>query len=1572
MKLLSYNAALAIILAVCGGVIGMLLLAEAPHGRVAGRMVTADGGMALRHVPVTLVPMDEAQTRSYSTTTDARGNFAFLHVPVGLYRLHARTRAHEQPTQQVVVEEGETERQTFELKPQQPFLRIFDNQQVFTTHEAPKLRCHGFTPDSQFEVKIYRVATSVALNAWHGWLSSAMAIPGNNLREANLDALPQLTQLAGFTQQVKRRDDEGVFREEIHLGKQAPGMYLVALQATKARAVTVLTVTDLGLVVKASSSQVLAYALEIDTGKPVANAQVEVKQQDKLLAQGRTGSDGLLVLRLPAERANGEIGVLGHYGQSLALANFYEYEHETNKPLKVYTYTDRPVYRPGHTVHFKSMLRELSGEHYSVPSPREATVRVVDGSENAVFNGTFYTNRFGTLAGEFPLSENALPGTYALTINTGDGTYDASFSVAEYRKPEYEVNVEPMRSRCTNGEIIDAKIGATYYYGAPVPNAKVDYYVTRSQYYYYDAGAEWDNDPGGGEGDVDFDDGGGYGEGEIVTSGHGVTDSSGLLAVRIPTRTKEEKDESGDSAQDWRYTIHATVTDASKRGEEGSGSVMVTPGDFRLEATQDAWVAKPGQAVRVTVRALDYAGKPVPHARGQVEFTREEWRDNSVQHLELVSQGWQADGDGKAQVTVTPRKDGDYRILFTAADSRGNRMTHSTSLWTMSEDCASFDYPYQDLEVKADKALYKEGDTAQIMVNTRYAPQIALLTIEGTDIKEHRLVKLSGKSTIVNVKVRPDFMPAVRASVCFIKGKHLLSGEANIKVSRERKALRVQIVADKPSYQPGEKAVYQVKTTTPQGQPVPAEVSVGVVDESVYAVAADSTPEITAFFYPKRVDGVRTVFSFPEVYLSGDDKAGSKIRTRRDFPDTALWEPAVVTDENGSATVTLTMPDSLTTWRTTARAVDLETRVGQGTAKTIVSKPFLVRLEAPRFFTQGDQVEVAAVAHNLTDQPVDATVGLDAGALQVHGNVTATRRIAPGQTERIAWEVTAPSIGNLPVRVWGKAGALADAMELTLPVIPKGRPCSTAHSGVVLAQETIPEEIRADCVPGSQQLTVRLTPSLASAMLGSLDYLAQYPYGCAEQTMSSFLPDIVLMQLLEKTGIRNPGLKRQLPKMVQAGLLRLYGYQHSDGGWHWWEFDDTDPWMTAYVVYGLLQARDAGFSVTPRVLDQGIEALARLATDGTKKDPDTVAFMAYVLALAGRSDVAISLADSFLGPANSGKLAQLGDWGQGMLMLALDKLGRTSEARALLEPCWRHLANGQYAPQHGSRECEDAEHAAALLMAGSEVAPDDPRLAELVSWLFRQRQENHWTSTRDTAFVLYGLSRYLIVSHELQPNMDAVVTLDGNVMARKHFAAADIFQPEFTLTLDAAALDKAAHGRRFTLAIAKSGTGRLYYSTALSQVAAEDLTVPVYGDAGLRIDRSYRQLIAGERPKPHNAWERSQTSYHNGDIIEVTLTIHAARPYDYLMVEDMLPAGCEVRDRGTIDPWDWNYWWCEQIVRDQKVGFAIRHLNPGVQRITYRMTAQTPGRFTALPPIIYNMYDPTARGDGMAEVINIR
>ena len=241
---------------------------------------------------------------------------------------------------------------------------------------------------------------------------------------------------------------------------------------------------------------------------------------------------------------------------------------------------------------------------------------------------------------------------------------------------------------------------------------------------------------------------------------------------------------------------------------------------------------------------------------------------------------------------------------------------------------------------------------------------------------------------------------------------------------------------------------------------------------------------------------------------------------------------------------------------------------------------------------------------------------------------------------------------------------------MTMDIVPHGLKRTTGNT-MTVTQKDADQTINLD-VPGradtqARSLRIEVSPSIAGALFGALDYLTSYPYGCTEQTMSSFLPNIVVAQTLKDVPTAKIRASNDLDNKVRKGLDRLYAYQHADGGWGWWKDDKSDPFMTAYVVDGLTMASRAGYQVDNWRHSQGREKLSSLLTagkndNGNPIDDETRAYMIY--AFTESSDGDVHFLDELYGKRNN-----LGSYGRALLALALQerKDARAQEVAKLIE-----------------------------------------------------------------------------------------------------------------------------------------------------------------------------------------------------------------------------------------------------------------------------------------------------------------
>jgi uncharacterized protein YfaS (alpha-2-macroglobulin family) len=758
-----------------------------------------------------------------------------------------------------------------------------------------------------------------------------------------------------------------------------------------------------------------------------------------------------------------------------------------------------------------------------------------------------------------------------------------------------------------------------------------------------------------------------------------------------------------------------------------------------------------------------------------------------------------------------------------------------------------------------------------------------------------------------------------------------------------------------------------------------AELSLGVVDEAIYAIRRDTTQDPLAFFFGHEWNMVHTEDSL-NFYFNGEAgkrrmrlaalREPSRLaqlkpdrmvqpKIRKAFPETAFWAADLVTDAGGKAQAKVEFPDSLTTWRATARGVTADTRVGGAITKTIVRKNLILRLAVPRFFVQGDEITISALVHNYLATEKTVRVSLDVKGLDVLDGATRDVRVLPRSEVRLDWKVRAQQVRNAVLTGKALTDEESDALELELPVNIPGVKLSQSRGGALTAGSSADFDLTfpAKVQPGSRALGIRVSPSIAGSLFGALDYLTTYPYGCVEQTMSSFLPNIVVTQAVNELGLKVSLDTAAVQQKIRAGIDRLNNFQHEDGGWGWWETDESHPFMTAYVVAGLAQAKAAGVQVEAERIEKGAQWIGKSFGADGKLAPDLRAYMQYALAVAGKPD-ANALAQVFE------QRTKLSPYGLAILGLALElaKDARTGEVAVALEQAAQQ--DSEQAWWTATRDqmldfTEDAtpEATAYAVKFLSHQRPNSPLLPKAAQWLMKHRNEGYWwSSTKQTAMVIYGLTDYLKATGELNPNMVATVLVnDVPVLTKKLDQAAALGLPE--LVLDQSNLQaELSH-----ILIVTTGQGRLYYSTRAECYSADDKFQKT-GTTSLNILREYFKLVPtkdGDKIVYDLAPLTGSTA--SGDTIAVRLTVTGTE-WKYLMVEDPIPSGTEFIERDSSyelksrPPW-WQYFFTRRELHDDRVAIFQTYFPQGQQQYFYLLKVVNPGIFQVSPARVQPMYN---------------
>ncbi|MCS7181118.1 MAG: hypothetical protein NZ891_07205, partial [bacterium] len=415
-----------------------------------------------------------------------------------------------------------------------------------------------------------------------------------------------------------------------------------------------------------------------------------------------------------------------------------------------------------------------------------------------------------------------------------------------------------------------------------------------------------------------------------------------------------------------------------------------------------------------------------------------------------------------------------------------------------------------------------------------------------------------------------------------------------------------------------EEIIYKIKTTDYKGNPISSELSFQVVDEAIYAISPELQVKIEDFFYGNKPNYVSTNYSFFEYSYGGASKDIKDIDIRRKFKDTAYWNPYIFTDNAGNAQVSFNLPDNLTTWRAKGIAVTDKTIVGTGINKIITSKPLIARLIIPRFLIEDDILFVSGIIHNYTDKNQKLKVILKGDGIEILNKNEIEISVEPNKEKKVEWQIKVKDKEKAKFTLFAYNSEVKDGMELEIPVYLYGSQIWEVRSGRY--DKKIDEKFEIPINAIKVKLISIIYPSIASGLYHGLNYLVSYPYGCTEQTMNTFLPVIYVNSAIKNLGFEELyfladtkqgylEMLKELPKIMNKGLLKLYKYQHQDGGWGWWENDPSHPFLSAYVMYGLSQVKKCGYLIDENVFLKGKNYLRNLIP--SIKEKDTLAYVLY-------------------------------------------------------------------------------------------------------------------------------------------------------------------------------------------------------------------------------------------------------------------------------------------------------------------------------------------------------------------------
>lgn len=1557
----------------------------------------------------------------------------------------------------------------------------------------------------------------------------------------------------------------------------APGAYLLEARSGGHTARELVLVGRTLLTLKAAGERAVVWCCDALTSEPVAGARVVLHERRYdagrwvwRRVEGTSGADGTFATPLEARAEGGELLACAESGERAAFTlGERPYAPDRGEPWRLYAVTDRPAYRPGDTVQWKVTARVQKDGRYVTPANARVRYELFDPRGASVHKGELALNAFGSAWAEFaPTTAHGL-GEYRVTFEVPESAGSRIvgsaqlFRLEEYKLPEFEVTLAlPLENGQPKlfapGDRVEADLVARTYFGAPIANGDVELVVWQRPYWsswptpreypwLYETQDEnrWNR----------------WNKGNQIHRVTLKTDASGRARVSF-----EAPDAGG---QDSEYVLEARVTDASRREITSTQSVRVTQKAYAVNTTFAHQLHRPGDEIEVRFEARD-ANDNARAVEGKLTATRrtwgEVWRDPAGQEVRgaavelarsadpsaplerragwrLVRSGYEQEevatgrvttgADGRARWSFRAPKAGYYTVAWSSRDDRKQPIVSEAACFVADEDTRVTGYRSGGVEIVLDADTLKLGERVPVLVTTSSSNRWVLLTVEGERLHSFQVVHVEGSAKLVSLALGEEHVPNA-----WISAHTALNGDAyadvkEIVVPPVARFLAVELTPDASDVEPGAHGKLRVTTRDARGEPVPAEVTLSVVDESVLALQSEYAGDPRAFFHGQRRelrvstrtslesrpflrlvrdengrlrdqrqawaessndfeagdvsatgagglakikeesrfggssvraahgstrgrrDAPRSVLALDAAGEKKDLAAGNEIAgasepvvvVRSDFRETALWKPDLVTGADGRGECEFTYPESLTRWKASARAMAADARTGWANTSTRTRKPLTARLAAPRFFVAGDECVVSALLDNQTNAPLDARVELALTGLDVIAAPALAATVPANGQRRLDWKVRATAAGSAKFVLTARAGDLSDGVERRYPVHAHGIDAQVARALRFDAGELVFElELPAARQKDTSSLEVQVAPSLAVTMLDALPYLVDYPYGCTEQTMSRFLPAAIVARTLRERGLSEEealtrvfgGIEREsaekthpagrralteLAAITRASLERLADFQHGDGGWGWWKEGDSDRWMSAYVVWGLALARDAGLDVDRSRLERGAEYLKRELVEA-EQDADMQAWMLHALAAWSKDARASDHVEHAIQNVWA-RRDELNAYGRALFALACQGFGRTDRARTMLD----NLLNGvkidaaadtsridRGAAQHHAAASKTAhwgadgigwrwtdssvETTACALRALVAIDPQHELVSPVMTWLVQNRRGAQWSNTRDTALVVLALNEYLSHSGELGRDVEYELSVNGKALGRTKLSAQELLRAPGRFTLDARDLRDGPNEVRVKLL---SGSGPLYVSARANFFSLEE-PIPARGSQ-LFVVREYTKLESRPTLLKGPAYDARLLAdggqIRSGDRIEVVLTVEAKNDLEYLLFEDQKPAGfesVETKSGGSIearelksgevdhrfeaapsnpdapralagDParYTGRVRAVHQELRDRNVALFVDKLPQGVWEVRYTLRAEAPGRFHALPVLGQAMYVPEVRCNG-AEV----
>ncbi|MEP6832251.1 MAG: MG2 domain-containing protein [Gemmatimonas sp.] len=1337
-------------------------------------------------------------------------------------------------------------------------------------------------------------------------------------------------------------------------------------------AISLVQVTNLGVHAKIGDASGSVWVTGANDGKPRGGAQVTLHDMaGSVIARGTTDAQGLVALsnftwRRPgsADDDNGEGYVAVTLGDDRAILAVRDADPDlapwrfdlnsawgtTRAPLAGALFTERGIYRPGDQVYAKAIMRQGPLGSLNAPGPRDSVRWIMRDREDAPqVTADVALSDFGTSDRVFTLPADAPLGNYQVDLQwrhrgTWTTVANANYKVAEFRPPEFLVDVTSLAAAKFPNDTVRARVQAKYLFGAPMAGASLTWEVRRTTLSPDELAIP--NTEGWQIGDNDN----GWDRTEsheshtdLLASGTDSLDKTGAKTIATVAKLAE-------NGRPARLTLVATITDVNRRTVGATTSSVVHPANVYVAAKPDgdSWFWAVNAPRTLQILSVKPTGEHVTGTRVDGVLIRREWhrvrrtRDGITESVgewvaDTVARCTVVTSEASKPCALTPTAAGVHSVIFRARDTAGRNTVTSFTRWVTGPGWV----PYNDegefkLDVIADKKNYAPGDTATLVFASPFTDAEAWITVEREGVLEQHRMRLTSGTTTFKLAITEAHAPNVYVSMLVARGRSAAPGTlgdpgrptvrvgyAELRVTPEVKRLSVTVVPNKNEYRPGDttRITLDVKNASKQG--VKSEVTLWAVDEGVLSLTGYKTPDPLGLLYEPRGVGMTlasTLVSVAPQIPEGDkgfrESGGSGGRDgadvlRSQFRTTAFFLGSVVTDDAGHGVALAKLPDNLTTFRVMAVAVTRADRFGSGTAKLLVTRPLVARAALPRFLRPGDAADAGTAVNLRSGQKASATVDVSVQGAAISGKTSQTVTLDAGRGKEVRFPIRAIPGKQATFRFEVKSGKEKDALQTVIPIREDLRPTITTAGGTFATAGTLALAMGAPLDGpldySRSELTLNIGSSPLAVVRAAAERARSYPYACTEQISSTALPLLMLLNSdrANAAAIEANTSQRLAPGTavgdVTGSISSLARRQRTDGGIGYWGASDwTTPWLSAQAALIFAEAKDAGIAVNDSVVARLVGYLQEAAGKPITAQSPTTGFTPVAQFYDKRGAILAEYVAAVDGLSRLGKpniavenelirrAPQLAWEDRARLARVLARRNAMAPARALLAPLWASVrVDGRHAVLPDSALgatyfSSQARPAALLLSATVAVAPDHELVGPLVETLISagRRRSDMFGETQDLSSSVQALAD--VERRQRGAAKRGVrVVVNGRTLLE---IPTGRLAKDTTLSLASVGAN-AASGDSLRVEITPLAAGNPLYAVAsLSAIAKTRPVTPV--DRGFTLEH-WIEGVDDRKPV---------TTVAAGALVRVFVRIAVNTERRFVVVDDPLPAGLEAVD----------------------------------------------------------------------------